>query len=58
MNALFLTLFVSAVLVVGALLLYSFLFAQRSHEHTSRLSLLPLEDEGAEAPPAPQEGTP
>jgi hypothetical protein len=58
MNALFLTLFVSAVLVIGALLLYSFLFAQRSHEHTSRLSLLPLDDDGAQTAPAPKEGTP
>lgn len=57
MNAIFLTLFVSTVLGIGALLLYVFLFAQRSHEHGSRLSLLPLDDDGgAPAVSAPKEG--
>lgn len=45
MNAIFLTLFVSLVLVGGAMLLFAFLFAQRTHDHADRMSLLPLQDD-------------
>lgn len=45
MNAIFLTLFVSGVLVLGMVLLFAVLFADRSHEQSDRLSLLPLQDE-------------
>lgn len=45
MNAIFLTLFVSGVLVLGMVLLFAFLFAHRSHEQSDRLSLLPLQNE-------------
>lgn len=53
MNAIFLTLFVSLVLVLGAGLLFGFLFHARTHEHADRLALLPLADE----PIDPQKGT-
>ena len=43
MNAIFLTLFVSLVLVLGGVLLFAFAFSQRDHEHGARLSLLPLD---------------
>ena len=45
MNALFLTLFVSFVLLLGMALLFAFLFSNRSHEQSDRLSLLPLQEE-------------
>lgn len=45
MNAIFLTLFVSLVLLLGMALLFAFLFANHSHEQTDRLSLLPLQEE-------------
>jgi hypothetical protein len=46
-NAIFLTLFVSLVLVIGAGLLFGFVFHERTHEHADRLALLPLDDEPA-----------
>lgn len=50
MNAIYLTLFVSLILVGGAVLLFAYSFSHRDHEHTSRLSLLPLfDDEGGAA---------
>ncbi len=45
MNAIFLTLFVSAALLGGAGILFGFLFQKRSHEYADRLSLLPLDGE-------------
>ena len=53
MNAIYLTLFVSAVLVFGSGLLFGFLYLKRSHEYADRLSLLPLESDESEhsAPP-------
>jgi hypothetical protein len=45
MNAIFLTLFVSLVLVLGSGLLFGFLFQERTHQHADRLALLPLEDD-------------
>lgn len=45
MNALFLTLFVSLMLVLGSGLLFGFLYRQRTHEHADRLALLPLVDD-------------
>ncbi len=55
MNAIFLTLFVSFVLLLGMALLFAFLFANHSHEQTDRLSLLPLQEEHPASPPAPAE---
>jgi hypothetical protein len=40
-----LQIFVSLILVVGSLILFAHSIKQREHEHASRLSLLPLEDE-------------
>jgi len=43
----FLQVFVSLILVVGSLLLFAYSVKNRTHEHASRLSLLPLDgDEG------------
>jgi hypothetical protein len=44
-NALILTLFVSLVLAAFAILAFVFVVRQRDHEHSDRLSLLPLEDD-------------
>lgn len=55
MNAIFLTLFVSLVLLIGMALLFAFLFSQHSHEQTDRLSLLPLQEDHVCNPTAPAE---
>lgn len=44
MEVLVLEIFVSLVLVVGALLLFAHSAKQRDHEHADRLALLPLEE--------------
>jgi hypothetical protein len=49
-NAMYLTLFVSLLLVLGSGLLFGFLYRKRSHEYSDRLSLLPL-DSDESAPP-------
>ena len=54
MNAIYLTLFVSLILVGGAVLLFAFSFAHRDHDHSARLSLLPLFDNEGDAPRAAQ----
>lgn len=43
MNVLILLVFVSLVLVAGALLLLAWSLKQSDHEHADRLSLLPME---------------
>ena len=53
--------FVSLMLVVGSILLFAFSVKQRDHEHGSRLSLLPLEEDAprramAKDPKAPSLG--
>lgn len=45
MNAIFLTLFVSLILVIGSGLFFGFLFRQGTHQHADRLALLPLTDD-------------
>lgn len=50
MNAIFLTLFVSLVLVIAAGLLFGFVFRARTHEHADRLALLPLDDDSDSLP--------
>ena len=45
MNALILTLFVSLMLALGAVLLFTWGYLKGEHDHADRLSLLPLEDE-------------
>ncbi|MBK6849110.1 MAG: cytochrome oxidase [Proteobacteria bacterium] len=59
MEVLILQIFVSLVLVGGALLLFSHSMRQREHEHADRLSLLALERDDAtpraKAPDAKEE---
>jgi hypothetical protein len=45
MDVLILTVFVSAVLVVSAVLFFGWNVLNRTHEHDDRLTLLPLQDE-------------
>jgi hypothetical protein len=55
-SVLVLQVFVSLMLVVGALVLFAYSHKQADHEHADRLSLFPLEDDGGpakEEPPAP-----
>jgi hypothetical protein len=52
MNALFLTLFVSAGLVLLALLGFAASVVRKDHEHNDRLAGLPLEDDHETEHPA------
>lgn len=45
MEVLILTVFVSVVLVAGELIFFAWNIRHGSHEHTDRLSLLPLEED-------------
>ena len=45
MEVLILTVFVSLTLVTGELIFFAWNLRHRSHDHSDRLSLLPLEDE-------------
>lgn len=45
MNVLILQVFVSLMLVLGAVLLLAYSIRYGDHEHADRLSLLPLDDE-------------
>jgi nitrogen fixation-related uncharacterized protein len=54
MDVLILTVFVSLVLVLSAVLFFGWNVLNRSHEHDDRLTLLPLQDE--ETTPAKDEG--
>lgn len=47
MDILILQVFVSLLLVVSSVLLFGFTCRQRSFEHSDRLALLPMEDDGA-----------
>jgi hypothetical protein len=51
-NVLVLQVFVSLMLVVGAVVLFAYSVKQADHEHADRLSLFPLEEDGA--PDAPE----
>jgi hypothetical protein len=44
-NVLVLQVFVSLMLVVGALVLFAWSVKHADHEHADRLSLLPIEDD-------------
>ncbi len=46
MNILILPLFISFVLVIGAILGYLYLVDKREFEHQEESSLMPLDDEG------------
>ena len=53
MDILILQVFVSLLLVVSSVLLFGFTCRQRSFDHSDRLALLPMEDDGAvSSPPA------
>lgn len=53
MDILILQVFVSLLLVVSSVILFGFTCRQRSFDHSDRLALLPVEDDGtATAPPA------
>lgn len=47
MDILILQVFVSLLLVVSSVLLFGFTCRQRSFDHSDRLALLPMEDDGA-----------
>ncbi len=47
MEVLILEVFVSLLLVAGSLVLFAWTVRQRDHEHSDRLALLPLEEDGA-----------
>lgn len=55
MSVLVLQVFVSLMLVAGAVLLFAFSVRHRDYEHADRLSLFPLEDDSARPaqPPRP-----
>jgi len=50
-NVILLQVFVSLMLVLGSVLLFAVSIRYRDHEHADRLSLIPLEDDGAPAAP-------
>ena len=50
MSVLPLQVFVSLMLVVGAVLALAYSLKQADHEHADRLSLLPLDDDAPQAP--------
>ena len=50
MNVLTLQVFVSLMLVLGAVVLLAFSVKQADHEHADRLSLLPLEEDDPRSP--------
>jgi len=55
MNVIVLQVFVSLMLVAGAVLLFAFSVRHRDYEHADRLSLFPLEEEVARpVQPEPQ----
>jgi len=47
MNVIVMQVFVSLVLVIGALILFGTSMRHRDHEHADRLSLLPMADDDA-----------
>lgn len=48
MEALILTVFVSVVLVLSSIVFFGWNVRQRTHEHSERLALLPLQQEGSQ----------
>lgn len=56
MNVLALQVFVSLMLVAGALIALLYSVKQGDHEHAERLSLLPLEDDCPADSDAPHDG--
>ena len=58
MNVLVLQVFVSLMLVVGAVVLFAYSVKQADHEHADRLSLFPLEEDGPAPPAGESDGVP
>lgn len=54
MNVIGLLVFVTLLLVVGAVIALAFSVKQADHEHADRLSLLPLEDDAGRAAVGPR----
>jgi hypothetical protein len=52
-DILILQVFVSLLLVVSSVILFGFTCRQRSFDHSDRLALLPMEDDGAPPTPPP-----
>ncbi|MRG91153.1 cytochrome oxidase [Polyangium spumosum] len=50
MDAIYLQIFVSFLLVLGSILLFAYSARQRDDEHADRLALLPIEDEKTNPP--------
>ncbi|MCA9582271.1 MAG: cbb3-type cytochrome oxidase assembly protein [Myxococcales bacterium] len=57
MEVLFLLVFVSLMLVVGAIGFFAWNIRGRNHEHGDRLCLLPLEEDDAAPTLSPRDGT-
>ncbi len=53
MDILILQVFVSLLLVVSSVILFGFTCRQRSFDHSDRLALLPMDDDGAPQEPLP-----
>jgi hypothetical protein len=53
MDILILQVFVSLLLVVSSVILFGFTCRQRSFDHSDRLALLPMEDDGGASAPEP-----
>jgi hypothetical protein len=49
-DILILQVFVSLLLVLSSVILFGFTCRQRSFDHSDRLALLPMEDDGASPP--------
>lgn len=54
MNVVALLVFVSLMIVLGALLAFAWSVKEQEHDHADRLSLLPLDDQNPTAPDAPR----
>ncbi len=50
MEVLVLQIFVSLMLVIGSIVLFSYSAKHKDHQHAARLALLPLEDESTQLP--------
>lgn len=56
MDALYLQIFVSLVLVLGSVILFAHSVRQRDNDHADRLALLPIEEDDPKIPDPPQPG--
>lgn len=56
MNVVGLLVFVSLMIVLGALIAFAWSVKEHEHEHADRLSLLPLDDQNPTAPDASSAG--